>query len=222
MIEEAGPTYELKPRPLRHRPRKVDGLRGYERYRPCLRLEFGYSCAYCLSAEREVGRLEKWGGFEVEHFRPKGKAPFKKLRNHYFNLLWACHACNRAKGSHWPDKDAERRGERYANPCEEALGEHLVIRGRIVEPVNASSVGRYMIRRLRLNSDLHRERRKEREELATNYALAAATVTLLEQKQSSSAAMAEAAIGLAHVKEKIAERLRAPWDKEDGCLCGPG
>ena len=152
-----GRDYSSTPLPRIHRPRRQSEAVAY---RPCLRIEFGYTCAYCVSHEAEVARGAKHGLFEVEHFRPEHA--FGHLRTVYANLMWACAACNRAKSGKWPSAVAQARGSRFVDPCAEALSEHLQIVE--LEVVPRTAAGEYMIDELNLNSFEHRTRRKERKQ----------------------------------------------------------
>jgi hypothetical protein len=171
----SAPVYALVPHRRTHKPHAA---RPYIQYRECLRLEFSFTCAYCLANEREVGPSDAYGGFEVEHFRPQGNARFKHLKSFYPNLLWVCHACNRAKGDSWPTQVEEAAGSRFVDPTVEALGSHLTIEGD--EVVARSEPGQYMCDEIHLNSRLHRERRRRRRELMKKYALLEA---VLESQQ---------------------------------------
>ena len=68
------------------------GYKSYERYRPWLRDEFTFRCAYCLKRET-WGQVT--GEFELDHFRPQSLDPH--LRLDYFNLVYACRRCNLVK-----------------------------------------------------------------------------------------------------------------------------
>ncbi len=71
------------------------GPLGYEwaiSYRPWLRDEFSFRCAFCLIREAWLPN-----DLEVEHFEPAAKAPDVELD--YNNLLYACRNCNAMKGS---------------------------------------------------------------------------------------------------------------------------
>ncbi len=222
MIEKTGPSYGQFLRS--HHPPKVNGRKGYERYRGCLRLEFAFTCAYCLSTEREVSRGAAFGGFEVEHFRPKGVARFDRQRNHYFNLLWACRACNGTKGKRWPTKAMEVRGERLLDPSAEDLGKHLTVKGLVVEPVSDSPAGKTTIRLLNLNSSLHRNRRKEREERAIQLALVEGNIARLEAEALRFPTDSTARLEALEVTKGLARDLRRdtpPWDAPSECAWPP-
>lgn len=68
------------------------GYSSYESFRPWLRDEFMFRCAYCL--KRETWGQET-GEFELDHFQPQSLAPDRRLD--YFNLVYACRRCNSVK-----------------------------------------------------------------------------------------------------------------------------
>src|SRR5438105_3975684 len=87
-------------RPFAYPPRRRTrrhGPRGYARpagYRPWLRDEFAFRCAYCLLRD-SWGRVR--GVFGLDHFRPVRLRP--DLTLDYGNLLYCCAICNAAKGA---------------------------------------------------------------------------------------------------------------------------
>lgn len=83
--------YPAAPHARRHGPQ---GYADAESYRPWLRDEFAFRCVYCLFRE-QWGRIK--AAFTLDHFVPVSIAPGKDRT--YDNLLYACAACNAAKGS---------------------------------------------------------------------------------------------------------------------------
>lgn len=69
-----------------------EGYAAYKSFRPWLRDEFTFRCAYCL-------KRETWGQvtseFDLDHFQPQMLVP--TLRLDYLNLLYACRRCNSVK-----------------------------------------------------------------------------------------------------------------------------
>lgn len=177
-VISVGPHYSAAALPRRHQPPRAK----FGAYRDCLRLEFAFTCAYCLSTEREAAEGEEYGGFEVEHFRPKGREEFRKLRHAYTNLLWSCHACNRAKWNKWPSKKERALGFRFVDPSKEALGHFLSLQGAQVHAVNSSTAGTYMIEEIRLNSPVHVGRRQRRAKRATQLAKLEMTAQVLRSR----------------------------------------
>ena len=79
-----------KPRTQRrHAPR---GYASPRSYRPWLRDEFTFRCAYCL-------KREQWGQatgeFDLDHFQPQSLFP--QLAAEYTNMVYACRRCNGVK-----------------------------------------------------------------------------------------------------------------------------
>lgn len=83
-------TYPAAARDRRHGPA---GYASYESYRPWLRDEFAFRCAFCLTRET-------WGPFHahfaIDHFVPAVRLPEGPPA--YDNLLYTCVTCNGAKG----------------------------------------------------------------------------------------------------------------------------
>lgn len=88
----SGFTYPDSPYRRRHGPL---GYADYDSYRPWLRDEFDFRCVFCLIRE-QWGRVS--GEFDVDHYIPLSIQPGGATD--YDNLLYACRACNAAKGSH--------------------------------------------------------------------------------------------------------------------------
>ncbi|SPF55617.1 hypothetical protein SBA4_720004 [Candidatus Sulfopaludibacter sp. SbA4] len=88
----------------------------HREYRPYLRRDFRYVCAYCERTEAALGGEEF---FEIDHFRPRVRFP--DLVTHYPNLYYACGRCNRHKGGKWPPPDLLAKGFRFADPCAEDM-----------------------------------------------------------------------------------------------------
>lgn len=105
----------------RHNPKPASGRCGYREYRPCLRWDFGFTCAFCLLHESDLSEhgVEGTGLTSVEHFVPVSNGG---AVNDYQNCFYACRFCNQARG------DApviDFRGRRLLNPCIEIWAEHF-------------------------------------------------------------------------------------------------
>jgi hypothetical protein len=87
----------------------------YTRYRPFLRQDFRYRCAYCLTHEFYLGGE---AGCTIDHYRPQS-GPFARpdLISVYENLYWCCHECNQNKGATWPTSEELLAGRRFLDPC---------------------------------------------------------------------------------------------------------
>jgi hypothetical protein len=224
-LVSAAPMYASVPHKRAHKPHSA---RPYIQYRECLRLEFSFTCAYCLANEREVGPSAAYGGFEVEHFRPQGSHRFKHLKSFYPNLLWACHACNRSKGDSWPTPEEEVAGFRFVDPTVEALGAHLCIRGEQV--VASSKPGQHMCDEINLNSALHKERRRRRSELMKKYALLEAVLESQQHQLEGAQAdissvrdkLQQFADAIAALRNETGIPATPPWDAPTSCFaCRP-
>jgi uncharacterized protein (TIGR02646 family) len=117
----------------------------YQQYKPFLRDDFSYRCAYCNIHENEFGGLRH---YHVDHFRPKSRFP--KLETEYQNLLYACGICNGHKGNDWPSDDPVRDGKGYLDPCVDDYADHFGRDGNTLIDKD-SAVAAYMIVRLHLN-----------------------------------------------------------------------
>lgn len=87
------------PHPFRYPSllRRRHGPSGYAThgsYRPWLRDEFTFRCAYCLKREMWERTLSD---FDLDHFEARSRR--EDLALAYDNLVYSCHACNLAKGS---------------------------------------------------------------------------------------------------------------------------
>lgn len=107
----------------RHKPKRSAAEDAWRTYRPCLRWEFAFSCAFCLLHEADIATagVEGWGLTALEHFVPKSKK--RKLKNDPNNLFYACGRCNRARGV--ADNEAEA-GAVLLNPCEVPWGDRFI------------------------------------------------------------------------------------------------
>jgi uncharacterized protein (TIGR02646 family) len=132
----------------------------YRKYKPHLRRDFSYCCAYCTIHENEWGGLRH---FQVEHFRPKSRFP--QLVVDYENLLYACDVCNCYKGDDWPSDDPLTDGVGYLDPCQNDYDEHFRNEQATGQTNGLTAPARYMIERLHLNrGHLIRVRQKRRRE----------------------------------------------------------
>ena len=97
----------------------VPALDEYAGYRPYLRHDFEFRCAYCLRHEFYFGGGEAG---EIDHRKPLHLFP--NLRNTYENLYWSCRKCNAVKSGLWPSENQIRRGLRFLDPCTEDHDDH--------------------------------------------------------------------------------------------------
>jgi hypothetical protein len=107
-----------------HTPKLSTAVRGYQSYRPCLRWDFGFSCAFCLLHESDLN-LGGAGAalMETEHFVPISHVP--ALENRYSNCFYICHFCNHSRGEQ-PNHEPSGQG-RLLNPCLDIWSEHFIL-----------------------------------------------------------------------------------------------
>lgn len=121
----------------------------YIDYRPLLRHDFQYRCAYCLMHEYYLGGE---AGCCIDHHRPlHGPHARPDLIVDYNNLYWCCRECNENKGDAWPSPEDYEIGLRFLDPClpEDDHDLHWrVLPSGILEPLTPT--GKYTIRRLKL------------------------------------------------------------------------
>ena len=88
----------------------------YTRYRPFLRQDFLYRCAYCLRHEYFLGGE---AGCVIDHHRPQGGLYARPdLICVYENLYWCCNECNSIKGDTWPRPEQYEANHRFLDPCQ--------------------------------------------------------------------------------------------------------
>ncbi|HDV6632356.1 TPA: HNH endonuclease [Legionella pneumophila] len=128
----------------------------YKKYKPKLREEFSYACAYCETRETELGGSQS---FHIDHYRPK--KIFPELTYSYNNLIYACRNCNQYKSDFWPKFRQLILGNIIFNPRPI---------GNIKKHIDTSSnkwtgktnSGLWSIKRLRLDSNILIKRRERR------------------------------------------------------------
>lgn len=121
----------------------------YRLYRPLLRSDFHYRCAYCLRHEFFLGGE---AGCCIDHHRPvHGLFSHPDLRNEYNNLYWCCRECNEYKGENWPDAGAIHRGFRFLDPCNSEDDHDLHLRVQVDGSFEIlTNAGKYTCDTLRL------------------------------------------------------------------------
>jgi len=115
----------------------------YKDYRPYLRTDFLYSCAYCTITESEAQGIR----FTIDHYESQTTKP--ELIDSYGNLLWACDRCNSLKNDLNPPDIAKKHDVRFYRPDWDAFQEHFHLTGRLL--VELSRIGQFTIDFLDLN-----------------------------------------------------------------------
>ena len=150
------------PTSRRHRPRPSGR---WTNYRPCLRWDFGFTCAFCLLHEADLfgGQPgEGLGGTTVEHAIPRSTDPTRK--NDYTNCLYACRFCNRSRSAN----PVRRDGARLLDPTLHAWGEHFVAADDRLRPFEDDADARYTHQAYQIDDPRKVERRQTRRELVSD------------------------------------------------------
>jgi hypothetical protein len=123
-----------------HRPAEASFHGGYRSYRPCLRWEFGFTCAVCLLHEGDLIESGAAGSglMTIEHFEPQSTAADKA--NQYQNCLYLCRYCNTSRST-WPRVNAE--GDCLLEPTSAAWADHFVIEDDRLAPNPGDADARY-------------------------------------------------------------------------------
>ncbi len=117
----------------------------YQLYKPFLRIDFEYRCAYCKNREAVEGGSKK---FDIDHYKPKSKFP--DLVNIYSNLIYSCRVCNSSKRNFWPNFIDILKDQYILNPCNDDFEKHYNMKQ--AEWRGNTLVALWNIKRLRLNS----------------------------------------------------------------------
>ncbi len=184
----------------------------YQSYKPYLRKEFLYRCAYCTLHEGDAGAGGVWH-YCVEHFRPKKKFP--ELLCVYSNLYYACPFCNTTKNETWPSDKHIEQGFYFVDPCKEDLYvDHTEEQddGRLTHKTNA---GFYTIEHLLLNRRFFRKMRKDRREAQAKIAELLSLLTSLKQQSSINADSINAIAGQIVLLEQRYLNPLVPYEMED-------
>jgi len=136
----------------------------YKEYRPFLRRDFLFSCAYCTMSEAEAQAIR----MTIDHYEPRSSRP--DLENVYENLMYACDECNLRKGDRCPPSSARANGHRFFRPDSDRRSDHFVANGIRLDP--RTSVGSFSIEAIDLNRMSLRRLREIRERLLNSWQLA--------------------------------------------------
>ena len=212
----------------RHVPRALRGARGFQSYRPCLRWDFGFSCAFCLCHEADLAPYGAEGAAltHVEHFVPQSYSA--KSRNDYRNCLYICRFCNVARGVR-PNED--NKGRLLLNPCDHAWRAVFVVaRDRLRPRDDRDTDAAYTVEAYKLNAP-HKVRMRKIRRIVIGQCIRFLQRTRTHERDLLD--LAEAGGGTKCVdlaREIAAERARAyldllrfravPHDRDTACLCG--
>lgn len=213
----------------RHQPPELaaSSRQGYRKLLPCLRWEFGFSCAFCLLHEADFQEHGTKGSglMSIEHAEPVGTDPAKA--NLYKNCFYACRYCNQARGSR-PVADLDRR---LLNPCDHAWGDFFTLHGFEILQLEENPDALYTLESYHLNDPRKLAHRRFRRETLEE---ALAVVGQFRAKSARLIALAAAKgdpelVDLARLLRSYLKRawqdldrfLSIPRDVEGHCAC-PG
>ena len=105
----------------KHTPKRKDiktSVSNHREHLENLKEDFQNRCGYCNDIK--LGNAE----FEIDHFVPQKPKKFETTINStsYFNLVYACKSCNRAKRNEWPTNDENihnLNNEGFIDPCDD-------------------------------------------------------------------------------------------------------
>lgn len=221
------PALPKAPITRRHQPRISRGASGFLAYRPCLRWEFGFSCAFCGIHEADFtsAGASEWGVFQIEHFVPE--AQYQTLRIDYTNLFYACRFCNQARGA---TPRISTKGYRLLNPCEVTWADHFQLEQDNIVPIAGDLDASYTVETYDLNDPRKvRLRRLRRETLTARLDFIAHATQLEDElldrapKEEDSLKYLDLAKQLhSHKRQAYEDLLRfaaIPQDADSQCLC---
>ncbi|MDX2306421.1 MAG: HNH endonuclease domain-containing protein [Microscillaceae bacterium] len=96
----------------------------YTNYKSFLRKDFHKRCGYCNAPDF----IKRTRDFQIDHFVPKAFWGGVIQKNNYYNLVYSCQFCNRAKSQKWPtcDRTKPHNGMKgFIDPVRQEYDEHL-------------------------------------------------------------------------------------------------
>jgi hypothetical protein len=147
----------------RHKPKATAK---YQRYRSCLRWDFGFTCSFCLLHEADLNRppldSDRSGLTTIEHLLLQTEGEGK---DSYENLVYACWFCNRSRST----SPLIAGGVRLLNPTEDVWRDHFVRSGDQLLPSENDPEAAYTERTYHLNDPLKVAARRKRRELIDHH-----------------------------------------------------
>lgn len=118
----------------------------YRLFKGILKEDFNQLCGYC---GKNAHCFKE--DYQIDHFVPKVLAPKKK--GDYYNLVYSCKQCNRAKWDKWPTKDINKSHDDicgFVDPASKEYDTHIErnANGKII---GITPVGNYIVKELNLN-----------------------------------------------------------------------
>jgi 5-methylcytosine-specific restriction endonuclease McrA len=149
----------------RHKPQQLSKKGHYRLFRPCLRWDFGFTCAICLLHEADLTDygITQAPLTQIEHFilRSDGRRG-AKLAGAYSNCIYACRFCNNKRGA---KPNVDRYGRKLLDPTAVPWASHFSIDGPRLKPTPGDVHAAYTAQAYRINDEVRlllRERRSQR------------------------------------------------------------
>lgn len=150
-MEILPPQQKLLTTPIqrRHKPILATGEDGYQKYRPCLRWDFAFSCSFCLLHESDFipGGIKRLPIFTAEHLQLQSEC--KSKINDYTNIVNSCTWCNNARRT----SPINKHGSRLLDPTKDAWGVYFKIENNRITPLLEGSDASYTNETYKLNDD---------------------------------------------------------------------
>ena len=207
----------------------------YTTYRPCLRWEFGFSCAFCLTHESDLAEhgVEATGLTSVEHQVPRSQDPTGGGANHYPNCFYACRFCNQSRGV---ERNVDALGRRLLDPCHDAWGACFTVLDDRLVPCAGDGDAERTHRVYDLDDPRKRQMRRTRAEVLRDAfrlldegpdrlarLLRLATEAPAQYRAELTLAARELRELMVRATRDVARFSAVPWDADAKCRCGtPG
>jgi hypothetical protein len=218
------------PTARRHNPSPTDA-KNYQRHKPCLRWDFGFTCPFCLLHETDFAPLlaDRLGIFTVEHRLLQSTHP--EARGDYQNCLYACRLYNLHRKA---DGLEDQSGRKLLDPTAVAWFAHFQTEGDALNPRQEDKNASYTWEAYGLNDSdkvmLRKNRRERIHKLRESLLNGPAEIEALLQIATETQAplKAKRLMSLVKTLEQQLEEVRRelggfraiPGDADSRCRCG--
>jgi 5-methylcytosine-specific restriction endonuclease McrA len=149
----------------KHSP-KHPSTRGYRDFRNCLRLDFAFTCPFCLLHEADFSRIglsEGTGQTGIEHFVPRSHD--ETQAEIYENCFYCCRYCNGARSN---KPIVSETGARLLDPTKAIWSDYFVVSGDSLSPTTNPDAA-YTEQSYDLNDQRRVKLREKRRQLITEH-----------------------------------------------------
>ena len=199
----------------------------YTAYRPCLRWDFGFTCAFCLVHETDLfpHGADRTGLIWIEHRELRSRR--EDLTTDYGNCYLSCRFCNGAR----QDRPVVAADGRLLDPCADAWARHFAAERDRLVPLPADPDAARTHRVYDLDDARKVEmRRSRRESVEEAVAVVREVPDLVRVLRASPALDALPSIVRERAADQLLKRLRqaahqlgifapVPSDAPPGCRC---